>query len=310
MNELIMKLARAMGLHPELWLSWQTCTPDWIVGYAWWFGAAVSLLYLVFTIIVGNIAPRANKVFNSQPFFIALALVFTFCSVLHFLHVQAKYEPEVYTLVVFIYPALVASMIFLIYTSGSILVNMKQIVLESEMIKAVRIREERIRELESKLDTTQSWERKLEAVKRRHELYIDMINAASPKETILITGNQWDLPIFYDRWTSYAVPLGGNFRHLGVYPNGHTTMIIAELDPDPETRAVQFPEHAHDYDETITSLTGEFEVTIDKRTVIIKEGDTVHIPAGAMHGIKSNARGVVSVVWNTTFENNIIKAIS
>ncbi|MEW6515935.1 MAG: cupin domain-containing protein [candidate division FCPU426 bacterium] len=42
--------------------------------------------------------------------------------------------------------------------------------------------------------------------------------------------------------------------------------------------------HAHEYDEYLVCVQGEYSVILPEKTVILKPGDELHIPAGLRHG--------------------------
>lgn len=44
-----------------------------------------------------------------------------------------------------------------------------------------------------------------------------------------------------------------------------------------------FPEHDHDVDKIDAVLSGEFKITMDGTSVILKQGDYVYVPKGHIH---------------------------
>ncbi len=62
-------------------------------------------------------------------------------------------------------------------------------------------------------------------------------------------------------------------------PESHITLGIAELNPGKSN-----PLHVHDNcEEVIYILSGSCEQRVGERTVVMKAGDTLHIPAGVPH---------------------------
>jgi len=62
-------------------------------------------------------------------------------------------------------------------------------------------------------------------------------------------------------------------------PQSNMTLGIAELNPGKSN-----PAHVHDNcEEVIYILSGSCEQRVGERTVVMKAGDTLHIPAGVPH---------------------------
>ncbi len=85
----------------------------------------------------------------------------------------------------------------------------------------------------------------------------------------------------FDRAAEEKTPWG-SLRWLmtgKIDPQSHMTLGIAELNPGKSN-----PVHIHDNcEEVIYILSGSCEQRVGERTVLMKAGDTLHIPAGVPH---------------------------
>lgn len=85
----------------------------------------------------------------------------------------------------------------------------------------------------------------------------------------------------FDRAAEEKTPWG-SLRWLmtgKIDPQSHVTLGIAELNPGKSN-----PLHVHDNcEEVIYILSGSCEQRVGERTVVMKAGDTLHIPAGVPH---------------------------
>ena len=85
----------------------------------------------------------------------------------------------------------------------------------------------------------------------------------------------------FDRAPAEKTPWG-SLRWLmtdKIDPQSHITLGIAELNPGKSN-----PLHIHDNcEEVVYILSGSCEQRVGDRTVLMKAGDTLHIPAGVPH---------------------------
>ena len=59
------------------------------------------------------------------------------------------------------------------------------------------------------------------------------------------------------------------------------------------TKGTEAPMHNHPHSQTSYVESGEFEVTIDNETKILKAGDAFYVSPGVMHGVNALDAGVV-----------------
>src|ERR1700728_2795898 len=97
------------------------------------------------------------------------------------------------------------------------------------------------------------------------------------------------------RKLTFASPSSGdNVQHIGLVGDTYTILLSGK-----ET-AGQFclmdmhvppgggpPPHRHDFEETFSVLEGEIEATFRGRKMIVRAGDTTHIPANASHQFRN-----------------------
>src|ERR1700691_4509939 len=94
--------------------------------------------------------------------------------------------------------------------------------------------------------------------------------------------------------TSASADSGENVRHIGLVGDTYTILLTGK-----ET-AGQFclidmhvppgggpPAHRHDFEETFSVLEGEIEATFRGTKVVVRAGETIHIPGNAPHQFRN-----------------------
>lgn len=276
------KIGNAIGLHPQFWLDWTTCSPDWIVSYCWWLGLCVSIAYFSFSVLSLLLEKQARNNSGANYFFIALSIVFAICSASHFIHVHAKYEPESMVLMVFLYPILVASMLALIPISVRLYLNIKNQIKDNQ--NSIEAKNLKIKELNQMIREHNITQSSIDMLKMRLSLMETMESASD--DYIIIEGQNWEIPIRYDRWTKYKI---GNVvcRLIGVYLNDESTMIINEF---PEC---EFPFHQHYFSENVVLLKGSASMNDQE----LRIGESAHFKSNVPHNLKTTGCSIC-VVWD------------
>ena len=70
--------------------------------------------------------------------------------------------------------------------------------------------------------------------------------------------------------------------YLRTFWGNEVLLSVADLDAN-----TVMPIHSHPHEQAVTVLAGEFELTIDGATRLVKPGDMFIIPGGVEHGVKT-----------------------
>jgi quercetin dioxygenase-like cupin family protein len=106
------------------------------------------------------------------------------------------------------------------------------------------------------------------------------------------------------RKLTFASPSSGdNVQHIGLVGDTYSILLTGK-----ET-AGQFclidmhvppgggpPPHRHDFEETFSVLEGEIEATFRGATVVVRAGETIHIPANAPHQFRNSSTGAARLL--------------
>jgi quercetin dioxygenase-like cupin family protein len=106
------------------------------------------------------------------------------------------------------------------------------------------------------------------------------------------------------RKLTFASPgSGDNVRHIGLVGDTYSILLTGK-----ET-AGQFclidmhippgggpPPHRHDFEETFSVLEGEIEATFRGATLVVRAGETIHIPANAPHQFRNSSTGAARLL--------------
>ena len=96
--------------------------------------------------------------------------------------------------------------------------------------------------------------------------------------------------------TSASADSGENIRHIGLVGDTYTILLTGK------DTAGQFclidmhippgggpPPHRHDFEETFIVLEGELDATFRGTRVVVRAGETIHIPANAAHQFRNSS---------------------
>lgn len=163
--------------------------------------------------------------------------------------------------------------------------QLRQIFGMTPTIDIVAMKDAKIRALEKIIDEYRITESAIRLAKGRLEL-LKTMNSAND-DFVIIEGEGWEIPIHYDRWTTYQI--GDSVcRLIGIYLNDESTLIINEF---PEC---YFPPHYHYHTETCVVMKGEIEMN----DVTYQVGETAHFKADEPHWLKTKS-STIAVIWNT-----------
>jgi quercetin dioxygenase-like cupin family protein len=94
-----------------------------------------------------------------------------------------------------------------------------------------------------------------------------------------------------------------NLRHIGVVGDTYTILLTGKdtagrfcLIDMHIPRGGGPPPHRHDFEETFTILEGELEATFRGTHVVVRAGETVHIPANAPHQFRNTSAQAVRLL--------------
>ncbi len=77
-------------------------------------------------------------------------------------------------------------------------------------------------------------------------------------------------------------------------------MTFAEWEFEANTN---LPEHSHPHEQITRVIKGEFEITVEGKTILMKPGDTIIIAPNEVHSAKSITESVVLDIFNPVRED-------
>ena len=105
------------------------------------------------------------------------------------------------------------------------------------------------------------------------------------------------------RVSKIADPDANDAVHLGVAGDTYTVLLSGN-DTDGRYTLIDMhvppgggpPPHRHNFEESFTLLAGELQVTFRGKTMTVRTGETVHVPANAAHAFKNASTSAVRML--------------